>query len=141
MLEIRRRSQQPAQMPTEGAQKPENGASMPRAHSDTAEAKPALKREIKPFVSMDKSKDYRAMYRAVFDYHERHNPPHVDRAYWATHRPGLDETPQAELDYWAQAAKDAEELTARFNDPFFTEMLVSVYVELEREYKAGRGEN
>lgn len=79
------------------------------------------------------------MYRAACDFHERNNPPTVDIEYWKSHSPGIDETPQAELDYWEKAVED---MTATANslqqDPFLTGPLVAIFEELEREYKALR---
>lgn len=102
-------------------------------------SKSPLKRQLKPFTGMDKNRNYRAMYRAACDFHEAHNPPTVDREYWRTHTPGEDETPQAELDYWEKAANDMAATANSFsNDPFLTGLLVAIFDELDREYRALR---
>lgn len=105
--------------------------------TSTLPSKSPKKRQLRPFTGMDKSRNYRAMYRAACDFHEAHNPPTVDREYWRTHTPGEDETPQAELDYWEAVCDD---MTATANslqqDPFLTGLLIAIFEELEREYKA-----
>ena len=139
MIEIKRTRQQAAQMPAERAQKAADGLDAQAMELHAPSAETALKREIKPFTGMDARRDYRAMYRAAFAYHEQHSPPQVDRAYWQTHTPGIDDTPQLDLEYWAQAAKDICEICSRFdNDSFMTDLLTGIYSELEREYKAAR---
>ena len=63
-------------------------------------------------------RDYRAMYRAACNFHERHTPA------------------QLSADYWDAAAEDMVEVSNEFgNDPFLMELLVAIYEELEREYK------
>lgn len=62
-------------------------------------------------------RDYSAIYRAVYDYHGRHNPPHL-----------TDE-------YWQAAAKDVcDTVTGHGSDPFIIALLEAVYSEMEREY-------
>lgn len=79
------------------------------------------------------------MYRAACDFHERNNPPVIDLAYWGSHAPGIDETPQAENNYWEAAAREMEQISRTFdNDPFLDSLLLSVWDELEREYKAAK---
>lgn len=139
MIEIKRRQQQAAQMPAERAQKPAGGleglAGGECAHSTA----PALKREIRAFAGVDEKRDYRAMYRAAFEYHDRHNPPRIDRKYWRTHTPGVDEMPQTELDYWEQTAHDIQAEAERHGrDPFFVSLLEAVHAELAREYERER---
>ena len=88
---------------------------------------------------IDEKRDYRAMYRAAFEYHDRHNPPRIDREYWQTHEPGVDDVPQAELDYWDKAAQDICEVSNRFgNDKFIVDLLAAIYDELGREYADAR---
>lgn len=136
MIEIKRNN---AQQATERAQKPQDGFNRQAAGEYVPNTQTALKREIKPFTGIDTARDYRAMYRAAFEYHERHNPPRIDREYWQTHTPGIDETPQVELDYWEQAAQDISSACNAFNnDSFFTGLMVEVYNELGREYEAAR---
>ena len=63
-------------------------------------------------------REYRAIYRAVHDYHERHNPP------------------QLTLEYWQAAVEDVGRVAVAFNnDPFVIALLLAVFDELEREYK------
>lgn len=60
--------------------------------------------------------NYKAIYRAVYEYHEKHNPPYLTLEYW-------------------RSATEINELAARFNnDPFAMALLSAVYSELEREY-------
>lgn len=70
-----------------------------------------------------KGRDYRAIYRAVHDYHERHNPP------------------QLTDDYWQATVTDIAAVSnALDNDPFAKALLAAVLAELEREYKRIRDE-
>lgn len=79
------------------------------------------------------------MYRAAFEYHDRHNPPRIDREYWQTHTPGEADPPQVDLDYWDKAAQDICEVSNRFsNDKFMMDLLAAIYDELGREYEAAR---
>lgn len=90
----------------------------------------------KPFISSNPQRDYSAMYRLAFAYHQRHSPPTIDRAYWASHTPGVDDTPEADLEYWRQAAADIGQVSeGQNNDPFMIDLLSAAYSELEREYK------
>lgn len=67
-------------------------------------------------------RDYRAIYRAVSSYHERHSPPRL--------------TPE----YWQSAAKGISETAASLNnDPFALALLNVVYGEMERGYNALKG--
>lgn len=98
--------------------------------------------KIEAFTDNSGTRNYKALYRAAHDYHKRHNPPIVDRAYWETHTAGEDEPPQAELDYWEEAATDVSATANAYNnDPFLIGLLVAVYEELEREYQSLRGYN
>lgn len=86
-----------------------------------------------------KERNYKAMYRAAWDFHERHNPPEVDPEYWKDHSPGIDIPPRSEEEYWSRAAKDVRETGESFNnDPFLIGLLVAIYGELGREYNAAR---
>lgn len=97
------------------------------------------KGQLRPFTGTDQRRNYRAMYRAACDFHERHNPPRVEAAYWESHIPGTDDPPPSEVEYWQQTAQDASD-TARTqgNDPFLIGLLMTVYEELEREYEQMR---
>lgn len=123
----------------EGATTPFEAPPPQGEETSTPPPENARKRQLRPFTGIDKSRNYRAMYRAACDFHERNNPPTVDIEYWKSHSPGIDETPQAELDYWEKAVED---MTATANslqqDPFLTGLLVAIFEELEREYKALR---
>lgn len=139
MIEIKRNKQPATQMPAERAQKPAEWLDAQKAGEYTPGAEPALKGEIKPFTGIDARRNYRAMYRAAFEYHDRHNPPRIDREYWQTHTPGEAEPPQVDLDYWEQAARDICEVSMRFsNDKFLMDLLGAIYDELLREYESAR---
>lgn len=89
------------------------------------------------FTDVSGTRNYKTLYRAAHDYHKRHFPPMVDRAYWETHTAGEDEPPQAELDYWEEAVNDmCATVNAYNNDPFLSGLLVAVFDELEREYQS-----
>ena len=123
----------------EGATTPFDAPSAQEAYIPTLPPEKALKGQLRPFTGIDKSRNYRAMYRAACDFHERHNPPTVDGEYWRTHKPGEDETPQAELDYWEKTVDDmAATANSLQQDPFLTNLLVAIFEELEKEYKALR---
>lgn len=63
--------------------------------------------------------DYRAIYRAVCNFHEKYNPPRLT------------------ADYWTQAAEDVIATAQSLgNNRLAMQMLGAVYEELEREYKA-----
>jgi hypothetical protein len=110
--------------------------------NSTSAPKNASQGKIEAFTDVSGKRNYNALYRAAHDYHKRHSPPIVDRAYWETHIAGEDEPPQAELDYWEEAATDiAATANAYSNDPFLNGLLVAVYEELEREYQSLRGYN
>lgn len=139
MIEIKRRQQQAAQMPAGRAQKPADGLEEPAVGKYAHSTAPALKRETRPFTGIGEKRDYRVMCRAAFECHDRHNPPRIDRKYWQTHTPGVDETPQSELDYWEQTAHDIQAEAERHGrDPFFVSLLEAVHAELAREYERER---
>lgn len=73
----------------------------------------------------DPARDYRAMYAALFRFHERHNPPTI----------GEDNGDG----YWIATTDDMQATAKQFNDdPFMLNLLCTVFEELEREYKAMR---
>lgn len=124
---------------------PESASSTPQTSgtvkpSTTPEnASGGLKRA---FTDISGKRNYKALYRAAHDFHLRHHPPLADREYWRTHKAGEDDTPQAEVDYWTETAKDmAETARAYNNDPFLSALLEACYNELEREYQTLRGGN
>ena len=121
----------------EGEKTPFEAAEGQLLNPSTPPAGSPVKRQLKPFTGMDKSRNYRAVYRAACDFHERHNPPRVDMEYWKSHIPGKDEPPEVELQYWEDMAEDIAKVANGFDsDPFLTGLLVEIYTELEREYKA-----
>ena len=83
-------------------------------------------------------KNYKDVYRIVFDYHKQHNPPLVDREYWRDHEPGASDIPQIEQNYWAKAASDIVKISNASD--LLRDMLTAVYAELEREYLRIRAE-
>ena len=66
----------------------------------------------------DSSRDYRAIFRAAYTFHEQHNPPRLAAG------------------YWAETAKDLTGIMIDFNqDPLLSGLLQAIYADLEREYK------
>ena len=127
MIEIRRKGQQAVTEAHRGAETPLTALDAKRANGNTAQPVPALKRPLKPFTALDSSRNYRAMYRAACDFHERHNPPTLDSSGGA--------------DYWTAVTEDMTETANRYNqDPFITGLLIAIFEELEREYKQLQGE-
>ena len=94
----------------------------------TAETAPqgATERVRRSFTApTDPARGYRAMYAALFRFHERHNPPAL----------GDDDGAL----YWAATTDDMQATAQQFNDdPFMLNLLCTVFEELEREYKAMR---
>lgn len=131
MIEIQRRKQQ---IPVERTETAVNGPDALHGVSDQQSVARASNCLKMAFTGIDEKRDYRAMYRTAFAYHESHNPPTVDREYWRTHEPGVDECPKSEIDYWERAAQDMS--AAAGGDPFLIGLLTAVYNELEREYRA-----
>ena len=102
-------------------------------------AAPERKREA--FTDHSGSRDYNKLYRIAHDYHRKHSPPVVDKEYWRTHTPGLDDIPEAEAQYWIKAAEELGEASAAGEcDLFLMDLLSALYAEIEREYKAIREE-
>ena len=101
----------------------------------------ASERKKEPFTDHSGGRDYNKLYRVVHDYHKAHTPPVVDIEYWRTHTPGEADIPEAEDHYWTEAAQAIGEVSAKGeNDQLLMGMLIAVYDELEREYKAMREE-
>ena len=95
---------------------------------------PAVKHE--PLTTPPTGRDYKRLYRIAFDFHQRYNPPIVDLEYWKGKTPGLDDTPDEELRYWEEVARDAGKTSAaNDNDPFLMDLLLAIVEELDREYK------
>lgn len=137
MIEIKRKKQ-PAETRPERAQKPAEALDAQAMERYAQGAEPPVKGQIRPFTGIDEKRNYRAMYRAAFEYHERHNPPTVDREYWQTHTAGEDDIPQAELDYWARAIDDLLDTGQAYNNRFINSLLAVILDELDREYQAAR---
>lgn len=79
----------------------------------------AVQRNTEPHSARSGASDYKAIYRAVYEFHKRNNPP------------------QAEPEYWDKVALDmVETANAYDNNPLLNELILAVYNELEREYKA-----
>lgn len=105
----------------------------------TSTPKSASEGKIEAFTNASGTRNYKALYRAAHDYHKRHNPPTVDRAYWETHKAGEDEAPRVELDYWEDVCNDISATANAYNnDPFLIGLLATVFEELEREYQSLR---
>lgn len=90
----------------------------------TGAAQNAPQRPQRAFTApTDATRDYRAMYAALFRFHERHNPPTL----------GDDDGAL----YWAATTDEMIAIAQQFNnDPFMMNLLCVVFDELEREYKA-----
>lgn len=102
-------------------------------------AAPERKREA--FTDHSGGRDYNKLYRTAHNYHEKHSPPVVDVAYWKNHTPGVDSLPEAEDKYWMRAAQElGEAAQVGGDDSFLMDLLLAVYSEIEREYKAMREE-
>ena len=139
MIEIKRNKQKPAQVPAERTQMSADGREARPGKEPAPAAESPLQAGKWAATGMDTGRDYRAMYRAVFDFHVQHYPPRIDQEYWQTHRPGIDDTPQTEIDFWAQTWKDLRVACEKCgNDPFVVAMMGAVMSEFNREYKAGQ---
>lgn len=124
MIEIKRRVQHPVKSLTGGA---ETAQDVPEAQGVGTVPEPA-KKALQPFTAFD-GRNYRVAYRAVCDFHERHNPPRLDD--------------DGGENYWNETVDDMSAIAAQFNnDPFITGMLIAVYDELERQFnlRGGRHE-
>ena len=120
---------------------PENPFTASAPVESSAAQRTPSERKREAFTDHTGGRDYKRLYRAAHDFHQRHNPPEVVRDYWKDHRPGEDDIPEAEAQYWTRAAQDiAETSAAGNNDPFLMALLSAVYEELEREYNALRAE-
>ena len=123
----------------EGVETPFSPSAAPEQPKANPPAGSPSQRKLAPFMSMDGSRNYRTLYRIACNFHEAHNPPTVNRDYWKTHTPGLDDTPEDEIAYWERMAKDIGETSAAGgSDPFLTGLLCAIMEELEKEYKTGR---
>lgn len=108
--------------PDEPRTKPVQESAAPAAEQRGAAAQPT-RRQAAPFTGRDPGRDYRRIYRALFDFHERHSPPRGDAD-----------------SYWAAVCDDMTQLCQTFdNDPFLMDLTVAVFAELEREAAAQGG--
>lgn len=90
-----------------------------RANSEKTAAQP--RRQLHPFIGHDPARDYRRIYRILFDFHERHNPP------------------RGGAEYWDDVCDDMTQTAAAGgDDPFLMDLLVAVFSELEREAAAAQ---
>jgi len=95
----------------EAAQEPPQAAEAPTAQQPARKGRKALKSLT--------GADYRAFYRMACNFHEKYNPPRADDAYWSA------------------AADEMNAIAVQHdNNPFLMDMLIAVFSELEREYKA-----
>lgn len=129
MIEIKRKAQQAHTAPTAPPQTVQAGTvEMGNQPAKTAQgaSQSATRRPQREFTApTDTARDYRAMYAALFRFHERHSPP----------TPGDDDGAL----YWAATTDDMTAIAQQFNDdPFMMNLLCVVFDELEREYKAMR---
>ena len=88
-----------------------------------ATGRPAQRRQ-QPFTApTDSSRDYRAMYAALYRFHERHSQP---------------PTQAADLErYWNDVTDDLTETANQFgNDEYMQGLLSEAFEELERQQKA-----
>lgn len=138
MIEIKRKKQAAESHP-ERAQQPAEALDA-QATQDTAQGtESALKGQLQPFRGIDEKRDYRAMYRAAFMFHEKYSPPQIDLDYWRACTTDEAEAPRTDLDYWDKVTGELCEVSSRFNnDRFMKDLLIAIYNELEREYKAMR---
>ena len=111
---------------------------------DHKQPEPDAAPQASAFADHTGNRDYKRLYRVAFDFHDQHNPPTVNREYWRTHEPGIDEPPAEELAYWERMAQDMGEAAAKVesgsSDKLLIDLLIAVTDELEREYKAIRDE-
>lgn len=116
----------PTTTPAQAAQAETRETGSPSARTAQGASQSATQRPQRAFTApTDTTRDYRAMYAALFRFHERHNPP----------TPGDDDGAL----YWSATTDDMTATAQRFdNDPFMVNLLCVVFGELESEYKAMR---
>ena len=129
MIEIKRKAQQvhtATTAPPQAAQTDAGKTGNPSAGTAQTAPQGATERVRRSFTApTDPARDYRAMYAALFRFHERHNPPTI----------GEDNGDG----YWTATTDDMQATAQLFNgDPFMVNLLCTVFEELEREYKAMR---
>lgn len=82
---------------------------------DQRPAPPSSRAKRPPLQSLG-GRDYRPLYRAACNFHERHNPVQLTAAFWE--------------EVCADMTATANEFD---NDPFLMELLLAVFEEMERE--------
>lgn len=121
-----------------------DGIELPFDQKPQEQPKPEPAAQASAFSDHTGSRDYKTLYRVAFDFHRDHHPPTVNREYWRTHEPGIDDTPPEEIAYWERMAQDmgsaAAKVTGGGSDKLLIDLLIAVTDELEREYKACREE-
>ena len=110
--------------PPQAAQTDTGKTGNPSAGTAQTAPQGATERARRSFTApTDPARDYRAMYAALFRFHERHNPPTI----------GEDNGDG----YWTATTDDMQATAQLFNgDPFMVNLLCIVFEELEREYQA-----
>ena len=116
MLKIKSNSGEPTQNPARRPETPLGDAQGARMVNCTHEGKNGSQGQLKPFGAVSPERDYRAMYRAACNFHERNNPPENTDA------------------YWAKAAADMAAVSSEFQgDAFLRGLLLAIWDELGRE--------
>lgn len=116
MLKIKSNSGEPTQNPTRRTETPQGDAQGARQVNCTPKNKNGSQGQIKPFRAVSPERNYRAMYRAACNFHERNNPPENTDA------------------YWAKAAADMAAVNSEFQgDVFLRGLLLAIWDELGRE--------
>lgn len=116
MLKIKSNSGDPAQNPARRTESPQGDAQGAVMVNCTHENKNGSQGRLKPFGAVSPERNYRAMYRAACNFHERNNPPENTDA------------------YWAKAAADMAAVSSEFQgDAFLRGLLLAIWDELGRE--------
>ena len=113
--------------PSQAVQAEAMATGSPSAGTAQTASQGATERVRRSFTApTDPARDYRAMYAALFRFHERHNPPTM----------GDDDGAL----YWQTTNDDMIATAQQFDDdPFMLNLLYAVFNELEMEYKRIRG--
>lgn len=116
MLKIKSNSGDPAQNPARRPESPIGDEIRPDGVNCTHKSKNGSQGRLKPFHAVSPERNYRAMYRAACNFHERNNPPENTDA------------------YWAKAAADMAAVSSEFQgDAFLRGLLLAIWDELGRE--------
>ena len=82
------------------------------------------------FTGICSSRNYRAMYRAACNFHEKHNPRNWEGLVF-----GANSDNEPDCTYFGAAVEEMEQIIRNFqNDPFLSALLLAIYEEMEREY-------